>query len=620
MPDPPPRHAGRIVDPSVADEDDDASVPIEQMSEEPPEAAPETASQAPELLEYPDAPPLRPRTLPPLPSSEVLLDPREAPPPIPAPPRRQGSTSVLSPTMTAVFGALFGLAGLFAIFALLHRFAPHPTPGTVAATAAASTSARPEASAARPATSAVQRSLPNLDEEDGPALPGPWRVSTLASDDSVRIASGTVGLEAFVNVMQDKAKISKKETYRILTAFKGFDVFKRLRKADRYTVAVDKASGRIKAFELEVSPFEVYQAKEDESGLLTATRLDMKVGDRQRSTGVRITGGPLADDLRAAHLRESVVTVIDAAFDGRASVASMPKNSTLRVIVREKTALGRFASYDYIEALEYVSSKPDSKPLRLYRFQDGGRFGYFDQQGREPYRGGWRRPCPGAPVTSPFNPKRMHPVLHVIKPHEGTDFGAAMGTPIHATSYGTVQWVGPRGPAGNLVIIEHPGKIESYYMHMSRFADGLSKGDKVETFQVIGYVGSTGRSTGPHLHFGIKKNGVWIDPLSLKLDGDRLVSASLRGEFDKVRAAYDAQLDAIPLPEPVAEEAPAATAASAVPEGEESDEPAPAGSTPAPPAEATPPAGAGVGNADDDELEPEGFRDPRDRPDPAPRR
>lgn len=598
-------------------DDDDESVPLEQLSEEPPEAMPERAprSERADLAEYPDEPALRPNKFPPMPASEVLLDPREAPPPIPSTPRRAPTTSVLSPSMTAVFGALFGLAGLFAIFALLHRFAPHPTPGTAELATAAAASTPAPTTSARPVATAVLHNLPNLDEEEGPALPGPWRISALANDDSVRIVTGTIGLDAFVNVLQDK-KISKKETYRVLTAFKGFDTFKRLRKTDKFTVAVDKSTGRIKAFELEISPFEVYQAKEDESGLLTAAKLDMQIGDRRRATAIRVTGGALADDLRAGRLRESVVSVIDSAFDGRASVASMPKSSTLRVIVHEKTALGRFASYDYVEALEYVSSKPDTKPLRLYRFQDSGRYGYFDQRGHEPYRGGWRRPCPGAPVTSPFNPKRMHPVLHVVRPHEGTDFGVAMGTPIHATSYGTVQWVGPRGPAGNLVIIEHPGKIESYYMHMSRFADGLAKGDKVETFQVIGYVGSTGRSTGPHLHFGIKKNGTWIDPLSLKLDGDRLVSSSVRDEFDKTRARLDAELDAIQLPPEAgeAEPAPAAEPSASVGEGDESDQP-PAASAPEPPPEATQPSG---NENFDDELEPAGFRDPRDRPDPAP--
>ena len=325
VPDLPPRHLGRIVDPSVAD-DDDEPVSLDRLSDKPPavvEKEPEPSNRPGVAIL--DEPSLRSNKFPPLPSSEVLLDPREAPPPIPSAKRPPVTPSVLSPPMTAVFAALFGLAGLFAIFALLHRFAPHPTPGSASASVSTVATAPPSPGVAsvEPGPKAPPRALPNLEEEDSPATPGPWRVTDLQHDESVRIVAGTVGLDAFVNVLADK-HVAKKETYRILAAFKTFDAFKKLHKSDKYTVAVDKASGKVKAFELEMSPFEVYQAREDESGLLVGTRLDMKLGERVRSTALRITGDNLANDLRAAHLRESAVSVIDGAFDGRASVASMP--------------------------------------------------------------------------------------------------------------------------------------------------------------------------------------------------------------------------------------------------------------------------------------------------------
>jgi murein DD-endopeptidase MepM/ murein hydrolase activator NlpD len=201
-------------------------------------------------------------------------------------------------------------------------------------------------------------------------------------------------------------------------------------------------------------------------------------------------------------------------------------------------------------------------------------------------------------VTSGFNPRRLHPVLKIIKPHLGTDFGAPTGTPIHACYYGTVAQMGPSGPAGNLIVLKHPGNIESYYMHQSRFAPGLHLGDKVETFQIIGYVGSTGRSTGPHLHFGIKKKGEWIDAMSLKLDGERVISKDAREDFDKVRGELDAVLEGIALPAlpPVA--SPVASASGSA----------------APAASGEPP--QGVDETEGlDELEPEGTVDPNDKPD-----
>jgi murein DD-endopeptidase MepM/ murein hydrolase activator NlpD len=588
VPDLPPHHAGRVVDPSVADEDD---VPVEQLSVEPPPAEAEPpARPPPERAEpVPDAPALRPRTFPPLPSSEVLLDPSTEPPPIPSRRPRRPAATALSPSMTALFGTLFGLAGIFALFALLQRVSPHPTPSMTAPSGSASiAAARPAASRPPP------EPLPELD--DGPGLPGPWRLAAFKDDEGVRVIEGTVGLDPLIETLQSR-HVTKKETYRLVAAFKGLAVFDKPGRSTKWAVALERASGRVKAFELEVSAVEIYQARENEQQQLAAGKLDMKVGTRRTLAAVRV-GEELAIDLRRARLRESVAEVVDRAFDGRAHLAGLGRGATLRLAVVEQTALGRFVGYERVEALEHVPARQGAEPLRIYRFLDGNHWGYFDQRGREPYRGGWRRPCPGAPVTSHFNPKRMHPVLHVVKPHLGTDFGAPSGTPIHACSWGQVTWVGPQGPAGNLVTIQHAGNVESYYMHMSRFAAGLHVGDKVETFQVIGYVGSTGRSTGPHLHFGVKKAGQWIDPLSLKLDGERTLSKESRGEFEAARRELDALLDSIPLPPPLEGEEPAVAASASG---------AAAPSASAPPAE---------GEEDLDELEPEGTPDPNDKPEP----
>jgi murein DD-endopeptidase MepM/ murein hydrolase activator NlpD len=136
-----------------------------------------------------------------------------------------------------------------------------------------------------------------------------------------------------------------------------------------------------------------------------------------------------------------------------------------------------------------------------------------------------------------------------VRPHNGCDFGAPTGTPIYAASKGTVEIAGPHGPSGNLVTINHGGGIVTGYAHMSRFAPGIKPGDKVEGRQLIGYVGTTGRSTGPHLHFSLKRNGVFADPLSLKMDGERGLAPEDRGLFESLKQEMNALLDAIPLPD-----------------------------------------------------------------------
>jgi len=600
-----------VVDPSVDDDD----VPVEQLSEEPPPASPDpeagrSASGYPDRPSRPtpdrvsqpsrrtppealrDEPSLRPRTFPALPPSEALLDPSAAPPPVPEHRPRRPTPTVLSPAMTALFGTLFGFAGIFTIFALLQRFSPHPTPGAAPSSSVAAV-ATPGPAPSASTSAAPLEPLPDLDAEAS-AEPGPWRLSALKDQEGIRIVEGTVGKDPLVDTLEGK-HVSRKEIFRVLAALKQFKVMDKPGKSTKFAVALERGSGRIKAFELELSPVDIYQARENEEQRLIGEKLDMKVASRRTIAAIRV-GDELSIDLRRARLRDSLAEVVDRAFDGRAHLTGMPKGSTLRVVVNETTSLGRFVGYEFVEALEFVSSKNGAEPLRIYRVRDGTHWGYFDQKGKEPFKGGWRRPCPGAPVTSHFNPKRFHPVLKIIKPHLGTDFGAPTGTPIHAVYYGTVAHIGPQGPAGNLIILKHPGDIESYYMHQSRFAPGLKVNDKVETFQIIGYVGTTGRSTGPHLHFGIKKKGEWVDPMSLKLDGERMISKDSREAFDKIKAEMDALLDSAALP--AAQETPPAPSASAEPSG--SSEPA-----------AEPP----HGEEDGDELEPEGTVDPNDKPD-----
>jgi hypothetical protein len=164
----------------------------------------------------------------------------------------------------------------------------------------------------------------------------------------------------------------------------------------------------------------------------------------------------------------------------------------------------------------------------------------------------------------------MHPILHKIMAHLGTDIGAPLGTPVGASAPGIVSYLGPGGAAGNLLKIMHPDGIETGYAHLSRYAAGIKVGDKVKRMQIIGYVGSTGRSTGPHLHFSAQRDGKFFDAETLNLDGMRVLNQDQRTQFAEVVAKYNPLLDAIALPPPlpaVAVEVAAAPAASAAPAG-----------------------------------------------------
>jgi hypothetical protein len=302
------------------------------------------------------------------------------------------------------------------------------------------------------------------------------------------------------------------------------------------------------------------------------------------------------------------------------SLDQLERGDVVRVVAQEVTVLGEFSRYSGIEAVEIRRKDGQEKPFRLYYHRGKSERGYYDDKGRSPYEGGWRKPVKDAPITSRFNPKRMHPVLKKVMPHNGTDFGAPTGAQVGASSYGTVSFIGPAGPSGNLVKLDHPGGVETGYAHLSRFAEGLKVGDKVKRLQLIGYVGSTGRSTGPHLHFTAKKNGEFFDAESLNLDGMRVIGKEERDAFGKSRQGYDELIDAIALPLPPPEKPEIAAAPSAdqpaKPSTAEADEfasggpEAPAAPAPAGPAGKTAPkAGSPVHLTDKDLLESQGATD-----------
>jgi murein DD-endopeptidase MepM/ murein hydrolase activator NlpD len=171
-----------------------------------------------------------------------------------------------------------------------------------------------------------------------------------------------------------------------------------------------------------------------------------------------------------------------------------------------------------------------------------GRNVYYDEQGRSLRRAFKLSPVNITRITSRFSPSRLHPILHVRRPHPGVDYAAAPGSKIMATGAGTVTRAQRWGGYGIMVSIRHPGSFETRYAHMSRIAPGISVGTYVEQGQLIGYSGSTGLANGPHVHYELIKNGQQVDPLRLQQDTGQPLPAERRAEFEAVKAQYDAML------------------------------------------------------------------------------
>jgi murein DD-endopeptidase MepM/ murein hydrolase activator NlpD len=189
------------------------------------------------------------------------------------------------------------------------------------------------------------------------------------------------------------------------------------------------------------------------------------------------------------------------------------KGDTFVVIVDRQTVEGEFYAWGTVFASRFVN---DDRTLDAVVYpDDSGRLGYYDLEGRPLRKQFLRSPLKFSRVTSSFSMNRFHPVLRRRMPHYGVDYGAPVGTPAHVTADGTVTFTGRNGGGGNMVTVRHTNGYETNYLHLSRYGKGIRRGARVSQGQVIGYVGSTGLSTGPHLDYRVTLNGRWINPLTI---------------------------------------------------------------------------------------------------------
>ena len=187
----------------------------------------------------------------------------------------------------------------------------------------------------------------------------------------------------------------------------------------------------------------------------------------------------------------------------------------------------------------YAYLNVNNQKIKLYRFNKKGSVGYYDVNGKSIVKALMKTPINGARLSSPFG-NRKHPILGFTKHHNGTDFAAPIGTPIMASGNGTVIKAGWCGNGGNCVRIRHNSSYTTGYGHLSKFA--TRAGRRVKQGQIIGYVGNTGMSTGPHLHYTVKFNGKFINSQKLKLPSGKILKGKEREEFEVERIKTDVRL------------------------------------------------------------------------------
>ncbi|MBN2803022.1 MAG: peptidoglycan DD-metalloendopeptidase family protein [Deltaproteobacteria bacterium] len=384
----------------------------------------------------------------------------------------------------------------------------------------------------------IDSAAPEADNNMVDISPAPSAPDTGAGDDSTHHGVVKKGVPVIKNLMS--IGLSMGDAQLIINSLDGIFDFRRARPGQTFSVHFNNASDRVDTFTYEVSPTEIYKVTRS-SDTFTGKKLNIITDKTNRVFSGTITTslfGTMQDLGAKPALAAKVADILSKQVN---FLKEQRPGDTFKVIVEEESLDGEFQNYGPVLALEYNGIKAGKK--RLYYFEDNKSTPtYYDDNLVSLPHSALTIPLYYSHLSSPFG-WRIHPILKTKKLHNGTDFSAPTGTPVWSCTEGTIIFAEQKGPNGNLVGIDHGNGLSSYYAHLHRIEKGIKKGVKVRRKQVIGYVGSTGRSTGPHLHWGIKLNGKFVDPLKFKIIPGQKISAknrtALKSTIDKWNALLD---------------------------------------------------------------------------------
>jgi murein DD-endopeptidase MepM/ murein hydrolase activator NlpD len=410
---------------------------------------------------------------------------------------------------------------------------------------------RREADRATPAAAVPARPLDDpalrVGSAAAPLAPGAPAVPGMPA--TPRAIDGRIGKSDTLGRVLKNSGLAAAEADEVIRAVSRVFDLKTLRSGQRYRIERG-ADGRVMSFELEVSKLQTVRAERAADGALVG-----KADTSHTRTELRSVGGRIESSLYATmKATGESAALIDLFADVFAYDIDFYNDThagdTFRILVEQELrddqaqpGPSELIRYRRIVAAEYAGK---AGTFRTFWHRDG----YFDERGRSAERTLLKTPLKFQRISSGFDRRRMHPVLHTVRAHLGVDYAAPTGTPVWAAAGGVITHRSHAGGAGNMVAIRHSSGIETAYMHLSKFASGLKVGKHVAAKTVIGYVGATGLATGPHLHFGVKQKGAFIDPAKLVPVRTRTVPARQMAAFKAEVGALAAQLAAVPLPKP----------------------------------------------------------------------
>ena len=355
--------------------------------------------------------------------------------------------------------------------------------------------------------------------------------------DSLECVEGVIKNGQFFSTLMMKLGLDAQQAYDLTLASKDvFDV-KTLRVGNAYKAYYD---GYLK--------YLVYEQNRTTSVIFECqapygARLYEKPVTVERKYADVTINSSLWVDMREAGVSPNLIVSLSDIYAWTVDFFGLQKGDRFRVLYDEKSCDGEVVSVDTVRYAVFSHNGKDM-PALMYNQKDGGNI-YWNDKGESMRKAFLKAPLKFSRVSSGFSYARKHPVTRKVQPHTGVDYAAPKGTPVMSIGDGVVLSMKYEGAGGNTIRIRHNSVYTTAYLHLSGYAKGLKAGQRVRQGEVIGYVGSTGRSTGPHLDFRVWKNGSPINPLKMESPPTDPIKKDHAESFAAVYENYKAQIDTI---------------------------------------------------------------------------
>ncbi|MFI3267900.1 MAG: peptidoglycan DD-metalloendopeptidase family protein [Rikenellaceae bacterium] len=350
--------------------------------------------------------------------------------------------------------------------------------------------------------------------------------------DSLNVTTDEVKRGDTFGVILDKQGVTANEVYNIVQMSEGVFDLKTFRQGNKYSVLKSKSD--------ELQYF-IYEHSVKEYVVIDFTDgIKMKKHEKEVVTERKYAEAEITSSLWEAvvgqGLSPALAMDLSDVFQWSVDFYAIQKGDKFKLIYDEQFIDGESIGIGTIWGGIFGHNNKEYYAVR-YEYMDKDQLvkGYWDEEGKSLKSAFLKAPLKYSRISSTFSNARMHPVLRVVRAHHGVDYAAPTGTPVQAIGDGVVTFCQYSGGGGNTIKIKHARGYVSGYLHLSRYAKGLKVGSRVSQGDVIGYVGSTGLSTGPHLDFRIWKNGTPIDPLKMSNEKGEDITASQKESYESVK-------------------------------------------------------------------------------------